>query len=90
LIFQKNGAHITANSTKGQSAILLPLQYSNCYRLHGRTSKTTKIIRANLIHTLIIFTGNLDINLRWKFDWRHSECRKKDVEEVNYLLHKRM
>lgn len=84
LYFQKGGIHVTAKS-KGTSALLLPIQFSNCYKVD--MSPNVKIMRANLIHTLIVFTGNLDTTLQWELHWLHSHCRMKDVEEMNkYFL----
>ncbi len=84
IIFKKRGIHVTAKSN-GTSALLLPIQFSHCYRIEGRSATKVKIMRANLIHTLLIFTGNLDANLIWEFRWKHSHCRLLDVYDVKNL-----
>ncbi|RDI48140.1 hypothetical protein [Aquicella lusitana] len=84
MIFKKGSIHITAKS-KATSTLLLPIQFSHCYKLKGPSSENSKIMRANLIHTLLIFKGNLDINLEWSFRWRHSKCRQQDVIDMNNI-----
>lgn len=84
MVFSKGGIHLSAKS-KGTSALLIPIQYSHCYRLAGPTSTNAKITRANLIHTLIIFDKTLDINLIWQFRWKQSACRKQDVADLKIL-----
>jgi hypothetical protein len=43
-------------------------------------------MRANGLHTLVIFEGELDLRLRWTFSfWRNSTCRLRDVEELKTL-----
>jgi hypothetical protein len=44
------------------------------------------MLRANLIHTLLLFERKLDIRLRWEFSfWRNRECRLRDAEDVGAL-----
>jgi hypothetical protein len=44
------------------------------------------MLRANLIHTLLLFDRDLDVRLRWEFSfWRNRGCRQRDAEEVRAL-----
>jgi len=85
MIYQKNGIHVTAKSN-GTSALLLPVQFSHCYRPRGPSNGKIKIMRANLIHTLVIFNGDLDINLVWEYRWGQSKCRQQDVTDTKDLV----
>jgi hypothetical protein len=83
--FEKGGFHLTGTS-EGVSAILLPVQFSHCYQIVGSASDGVSIMRANIIHTLLRFEGQLDVHVHWQFNfWGHSECRLKDITDLKAL-----
>ena len=85
IVYERGGVHVTARSA-GASALLLPLQFSHCFRLRGEQAGDVKMLRANLIHTLLLFEGELDIRLRWEFSfWRNRGCRLRDAEDARAL-----
>jgi hypothetical protein len=85
MIFERGAVHVTAASA-GTSALLLPLQFSHCFRPLPEQADGVKVLRANLIHTLILFTGELDVRLKWEFSfWNNSSCRLRDAEDVRAL-----
>jgi hypothetical protein len=85
MIFERGAVHVTAASA-GTSALLLPVQFSHCFRLLPEGADGIQVLRANLIHTLILFTGELDVRLKWEFSfWRNSGCRLRDAEDVRAL-----
>jgi len=85
LVYERGGVHVTARS-RGPSALLLPLQFSHCFRVQGPHSDGIKVLRANLVHTLILFERELDIRLRWEFSfWRNRGCRLRDAEDARAL-----
>jgi hypothetical protein len=85
LIFERGAVHVSATSAAA-SALLLPLQFSHCFRLVGGESDRVRVLRANLINTLVLFAGELDIRLKWEFSfWRNSACRLRDAEDVRAL-----
>jgi hypothetical protein len=85
VVFERGAVHVTAHST-GTSALLLPLQFSHCFRVEGQKPDGIKVLRANLIHTLVLFERELDIRLRWEFSfWRNRGCRLRDAEDVRAL-----
>jgi hypothetical protein len=85
IVYERGGVQVTARST-GPSALVLPLQFSHCFRVQGRQSDGIKVLRANLIHTLILFERELDIRLRWEFSfWRNRGCRLRDAEDARAL-----
>jgi hypothetical protein len=85
IIFERGAVHVTASSA-GASALLLPVQFSHCFRLVAEQTDGVKMLRANLIHTLILFDGELDVRLKWEFSfWRNSGCRLRDAEDARAL-----
>ena len=85
MVFERGAVHVTARST-GTSALLLPLQFSHCFRVEGPQPDGIKVLRANLIHTLILFERELDLRLRWEFSfWRNRGCRLRDAEDARAL-----
>jgi hypothetical protein len=43
-------------------------------------------MRANVIHTLLLFKLELDVRLEWAFSfWRNSSCRLRDAADVAAL-----
>jgi hypothetical protein len=85
MTFERGAVHVTASSA-GPSALLLPLQFSHCFRLAAEHADRVKVLRANLIHTLVLFAGELDVRLKWQFSfWRNSGCRMRDAEDVRAL-----
>jgi hypothetical protein len=85
IIFERGAVHVTAASA-GTSALLLPVQFSHCFRLLPEQADGVRVLRANLIHALILFTGELDVRLKWEFSfWNNSGCRLRDAEDVRAL-----
>ena len=85
VVFERGAVHVTARST-GTSALLLPVQFSHCFRVAGQKPDGVKVLRANLLHTLVLFERELDIRLRWEFSfWRNRGCRLRDAEDVRAL-----
>jgi hypothetical protein len=82
MTFEKGAVHITASSP-GVSALLLPIQFSHCFRLTPDSISRVEVVRANLLHTLIVFDGKLDARLKWQFNfWQNSACRMRDAEDA--------
>lgn len=85
MIFKRNSIRIIGKS-EGHSAILLPLQFSNCYQIKNHNHNHVEIMRANLIHTLLAFDKNLDVTLKWTFKpWQNTNCRKLDAADFKVL-----
>jgi hypothetical protein len=85
VVFERGAVHVTARST-GPSALLLPVQFSHCFRVAGQKPESVKVLRANLLHTLVLFERELDIRLQWEFSfWRNRGCRLRDAEDVRAL-----
>jgi len=79
---EKDGLRIRASST-GTSILVLPVQFSHCWRAQG--ADKAKIFRANVMQMGILFSGKLDANLRMVFGPGNFMCRMDDVEELKRL-----
>jgi hypothetical protein len=72
----------------GHSVLILPMEYSRCLRLtaRGSTGSSTRIFRADLLMTGIIFENELDATISYRTGpLTSSRCRlhdKKDMEEI--------
>jgi len=69
--FIKGGVAIKATSA-GTGALLLPLRFSECLKIRdhlGRAgaSRRPRLVRANLIHSLLVFDSQADLAIMWDF-----------------------
>lgn len=71
-------------SSEGESLLVLPAQYSNCWQIRGNSD--AELFRANLMQLGVRFKSNLDIELEYGFSpfWG-SSCRGDDAEDVERL-----
>ena len=85
IVFEKGAVHVRARSAAA-SALLLPVQFSHCFRLDGGKLEGVRMLRANLIHALMLFNRELDVRLKWEFSfWRNSDCRLRDAEDARAM-----
>ncbi len=84
--FIRNGVHVEASS-KGRSALLLPLQFSHCLTLREKGAPGgPRLIRANILHALLLFEEKVNAEIHWRFDfWRGAACRMADVDDLRRL-----
>lgn len=85
MIVENGGIRVIARSA-GSSALLLPIQFSHCYRISDNLHDRVAVMRANVIHTLVLFEKDLDFRLRWQFNFLgNGKCRRKDLDELRNL-----
>ena len=79
---ERGGVRLGATSA-GQSVLVLPIQYSHCWRI---TSGEATLFRANLMQLGVRFSGDLRLELRQMFGpfWQ-SGCRLEDVADFERL-----
>ncbi|RDI48137.1 hypothetical protein AQULUS_05710 [Aquicella lusitana] len=88
--FGRNVIRVKAESA-GWSLLLLPLQYSHCFSVtevqrSPSTEPTTRLIRANLIHSALLFKGKLDAKLNFNFGiGSNVHCRQQDINDMKEL-----
>lgn len=82
----KNGIRIEANSNQ-LAASLLPIQYSNCFvPKFGSQPESFSLQRANIAQMLVIFKGELKVDLTFENNFLNSSCRMQDLTEVQKLF----
>lgn len=69
--FIRGGVAIKARSA-GTGALLLPVRFSNCLKIRDRLaaagiSRPPRLVRANLIHSLLVFDAQADLAIIWDF-----------------------
>ena len=82
---ENGGVRIKATSS-GISTVLLPIQYSHCWQTEF-TKKGTyfALLRANLVETLLVFSGDLNVKLNFALGPLHAKCRALDVADMRSL-----
>ena len=74
----KDGYRIHATSA-GTSMIILPVQYSHCWRLNPSAAT---IVRANVIQTGIVFSGDLEAEMTYEYGLLATDCRRQDARDL--------
>lgn len=83
MVVQEGGVRLEATSS-GTSALVLPVQFSNCWQIVSGTK--ARLLRANLLQLGVLFSGELKIELRQIFGpFGHSGCRIEDARDTEKL-----
>ncbi|MDP2620068.1 MAG: hypothetical protein Q8P46_07810 [Hyphomicrobiales bacterium] len=88
--FIRGGAAIRAKSA-GTAALLLPLRYSKCLKIRDHLEQNgalrrPRLVRANLIHSLLVFDRRADLSIMWDFGLTgDTKCMAADVEAFDAL-----
>src|SRR5262249_47256399 len=73
------GALHVAGHSDGTSLVLLPQQFSNCLRARDRR---VALVRANLIMTGIVFSGDIDTDILFDYGLFTPYCRLTDLQDI--------
>jgi hypothetical protein len=77
---ERGGVHITGES-EGPAYLLVPIQFSHCLHIIGDTP--AEIMRANLVQSLVSFSGHLDVSIQFRFGlFEHNACRVQDGRDM--------
>jgi hypothetical protein len=77
----RGGLHLSGAS-KGTSLVVLPQQFSNCLR--ARDSRV-RIVRADLMMTGVIFSGEIDTDIVFDYGIFTPGCRWMDLADLQRL-----
>ena len=77
----KAGYHVEARSS-GTSILVLPVQFSHCWQLVGKSTGKVGIFRANIVQIGLYFQGDLDVDLRFGLGLLNSSCRRQDGNDM--------
>jgi len=71
-------------SSISRSLLVIPVEFSRCWTItpRNRSSTDVRLLRVNVLQMGVLFSGNLDADLRYRF-WpmRNSDCRAKDLHD---------
>jgi hypothetical protein len=82
-LFALRGGYRLAASAPGTALLVLPVQFSHCWRIdHTARADMPRIFRVNIIQTGILFKNDLDIRLHFAFDPWNAECRLEDARDA--------
>jgi hypothetical protein len=77
----RGGLHVSGRSD-GTSLVVLPQQFSHCLRARD---PNVRLIRANLMLTAMVFSGDLDTDIVFDYGIFSPRCRRADLAEVKRL-----
>jgi hypothetical protein len=77
----RGGLHVSGRS-EGTSLVLLPQQFSNCLRARD---DRVRLVRANLMMTGVIFSGDLDSDILFDYGIFTPACRAADIADGRRL-----
>lgn len=81
LVVIRGGLHISAKSD-GTSLLVLPQQFSHCLRARDGG---VRLMRANLMMTGVMFSGDLDTDILFDYGIFSPGCRWGDLADVKQL-----
>ena len=83
--FVRGGFHVTADAA-GPAALLLPVQYSTCWRTSADAKPAVALHRVNGFQTLLTFDLHVDARFEFTFgSFGGVGCRSRDVAELKSL-----
>ena len=83
--FVRGGFHVTADAA-GPAALVLPVQYSTCWRTSADATPGIALHRANGFQTLLTFDRHVDARFEFAFGSLGGVgCRSRDVAELKSL-----
>jgi hypothetical protein len=77
----RGGLHVSGKSD-GTSLVVLPQQFSNCLQ---PSDPKVRLVRANLMLTGMIFSGEVDTDILFQYGMFSPGCRRADLVDVKRL-----
>jgi len=75
------GFHINGHSD-GTSLVILPQQFTNCLKT---SDSRVRMVRANLMWTGVVFSGDIDADIRFGYGMFSPGCRRNDLADMRRL-----
>jgi hypothetical protein len=75
------GFHISGHSD-GTSLVILPQQFTNCLKT---SESRVRIVRANLMWTGVVFSGDIDTDIWFAYGMFSPGCRRDDLADMRRL-----
>jgi hypothetical protein len=74
---------VTAESV-GTSLLVLPLEFSHCFDA-SIAGSNGRLLRANINQAGLLFSGRVEVELRYRFSPWHFRCRFRDIADARKL-----
>jgi hypothetical protein len=71
-----------AGHSDGTSLVILPQQFTNCLKA---SDSRVRIVRANLMWTGVVFSGDIDTDIRFAYGMFSPGCRVDDLADMRRL-----
>jgi hypothetical protein len=75
---------VTAESS-GASLLVLPLEFSHCFEASFMAGTSGRLLRASVSQAGLLFSGRVEIELRYRFSPWHFRCRFRDIADARRL-----
>ena len=75
---------VTAETT-GISLLVLPIEFSHCFDASFAAGAKGRLLRANINQAGLLFSGRVEVDLRYRFSPWHYRCRFRDIEDARKL-----
>ena len=77
----RGGLHVSGRSA-GTSLVVLPQQFSRCLRA---SDNRVRLVRADLLLAGIVFSGEIDTEIRFNYGLFSPACRRADLADLEQL-----
>jgi len=77
----RGGLHVAGHS-EGTSLVVLPQQYSHCLKPRD---PAVRLVRADFLLTGMIFSGDVDTDIRFDYGIFSPACRRRDLADIKAL-----
>jgi hypothetical protein len=81
MVWIRGGLHVSGQAD-GTSLVVLPQQFSHCLRARD---KTVRLVRANLMLTGVVFSGEVDTDIVSDYGIFTPRCRWADIADIKKL-----
>lgn len=66
-------------SSKSTSLVVLPIQFSHCLQANN---PKVRLLRVNIAETGIVFSGDINVQIKYNLGVGNTACRKADIKDV--------
>ena len=84
IYFVPGGVRVQARSS-GRSLLLLPVNFSNCWKVSSPANAPVRLHRGNLVHLTVEFEDEIDLVLERHFNVFSMGCRSQDAIDQKNL-----
>lgn len=76
---------VVSAESAGTSLLVLPLEFSHCFEATFAAGSSGSLLRANINQSALLFSGRVEVDLRYRFSPWHFRCRFRDIADARKL-----